>query len=157
MPAKIIHVFDMDGVLANSEHRYRIIPETGKIDLQHWRDNEHLAYQDKPGPLFKQYQDNLKNPDITVIIATARVLNDPDECWIRDKLGTPNATISRRGNNDTRGGAELKIKGLKRLLNLRPFKVHSEMVMFEDNISYLKAICDYFKCRGVYVPSNQGH
>ena len=152
--AKRIAIYDMDGTIVCSLHRYRTIND--KIDLDHWRANEPLAYRDSLLPLAKQYKQDLENPEVIVIIATARVLNDPDDCFIRDILGTPNAIISR-GKNDSRSGKELKVKGLKKLFNLKGFKGIKDIVFYEDNVEYLKAVCDYFGCRGVYVPSKQGH
>ena len=81
---------------------------------------------------------------------------DNEKAFIDNKLGKPNAIIYRK-DNDNRGGAEMKIKGLKKLLSLKQFKDIKDITVFEDNAKYLKAICDYFKCKGVYIPSNQGH
>lgn len=153
-----IRVYDMDGTIVCSLHRYRI-KDNGKIDLNHWRENEPLAYKDKLLPLAKQYKEDIAREDTIVIIATARVLNDPDDCFIRDILGTPNAIISR-GPNDARSGGELKIKGLQKLFNLKGFKGINDIVFYEDNATYLKTVCDHFKhigMLGVYVPSEQGH
>lgn len=155
MAKKRIAIYDMDGTIVCSLHRYRLTVE-GKIDLAHWRENEPLAYKDSLLPLAKQYKEDLDNPDVIVIIATARVLHNPDDEFIRDVLGTPNAVISR-GENDSRSGKELKVKGLKKLFNLKGFKGITDIVFYEDNVEYLKAVCDYFGCRGVYIPSKQGH
>lgn len=153
-----IRIYDMDGTIVCSMHRYRI-KDNGKIDLDHWRDNEPLAYKDKLLPLAKQYQEDISRDDTITIIATARVLHNPDDEFIRDILGTPNAIIAR-GPNDTRSGGELKIKGLAKLFNLKGFKGINDIVFYEDNATYLKTVCDHFKqlgMIGVYVPSNQGH
>lgn len=153
-----IRIYDMDGTIVCSMHRYKI-KDNGKIDLNYWRDNEPLAYKDKLLPLAAQYKADLVCEKTIVIIATARVLNDPDECFIRDILGSPNAIISRRPN-DTRSGGELKIKGLRRLFNLKGFKGIKDIIFYEDNATYLKTVCDYFKplgMLGLYVPSEQGH
>lgn len=153
-----IRVYDMDGTIVCSMHRYKI-KDNGKIDLDYWRENEPLAYKDKLLPLAKQYKEDLTREDTIVIIATARVLNNPDDEFIRDILGTPNAIISR-GPNDTRSGGELKIKGLQKLFNLKGFKGVKDIIFYEDNATYLKTVCDHFKhlgMLGVYVPSEQGH
>lgn len=153
-----IRIYDMDGTVVCSMHRYRI-KDNGKIDLDHWRNNEPLAYKDKLLPLAKQYQEDIAREDTITIIATARVLHNPDDEFIRDILGTPNAIISR-GPNDTRSGGELKIKGLAVLFNLKGFKDIRDIVFYEDNATYLKTVCDHFKNRGmvgVYIPSEQGH
>ena len=46
--------------------------------------------------------------------------------------------------------------GLAKFFNLVTFK-NADFVFYEDNISYLKAVCDRFNIRGVYIPSVQGH
>lgn len=155
---KRIRIYDMDGTIVCSMHRYRI-KDNGKIDLNYWRENEPLAYKDKLLPLATQYKEDLTRDDTIVIIATARVLNNPDDEFIRDILGTPNAIIAR-GPNDTRSGGELKIKGLTKLFNLKGFKGINDIIFYEDNATYLKSVCDHFKklgMIGVYVPSEQGH
>lgn len=155
---KRIRIYDMDGTIVCSMHRYKI-KDNGKIDLDYWRENEPLAYKDKLLPLATQYKEDLTRDDTIVIIATARVLNNPDDEFIRDVLGTPNAIIAR-GPNDTRSGGELKIKGLTKLFNLKGFKGINDIIFYEDNATYLKSVCDHFKklgMIGVYVPSEQGH
>lgn len=154
---KKIAIFDMDGVLVDSSWRYRVSKEDNtKIDLQFWRDNERGAYFDELLPMAKEYQEMLNNPEYFVIIATARTMNTASWAFIDNKLGKPNAIIYRK-DNDNRGGADMKIAGLKKILSLKQFKNIKDITMFEDNAKYLKAICDYFKCKGVYIPSNQGH
>jgi hypothetical protein len=150
-----LSVYDMDGTIVDSLHRYKTIE--GKIDLQYWRDNEYKSYSDKLRPMHKQYLRDLEDKNCIVIIATARVMRNTCDEFVRDKLGTPNAIISRK-DGDTRGGAALKIKGLNKLFNLKGFQNFNSMVVYEDNVSYLKSICDYYPGSiGVYVPSEQGH
>ena len=155
---KRIAIYDMDGTIVDSTHRYKTINEYGieKIDLQYWRDNEYRAYDDTLLPLAEQYKADLKDSECYVIIATARIIRDADMRFIKDKLGMPNHIISRKGDNDNRSGGELKVKGLKRFFNLKNFK-NAVAVFYEDNTAYLKKVCDTFKITGVYIPSNQGH
>jgi hypothetical protein len=150
-----IKIYDMDGTIVCSLHRYRTMPCRTRIDLQFWRDNEHLAEMDSLLPLAKQYQEDIKNPNCYVIIATARIIREPDMRFIQNVLGMPNYIISRK-DNDNQSGASLKIKGLQKFFNLKQFKKASA-VFFEDNVAYLKAVCDRFNIQGVYIPSNQGH
>ena len=152
---KHCHIYDMDGVLVNSEHRYRVL-DTGKIDLIHWRENEPLAYKDTLLPLATQYKADLENPLCTVIICTARVLHNPDDEFIRDVLGCPNVVISRK-IDDTRSSTITKVNGLRKVFNLKGFQEFNAVRVWEDNHTYLKAICDAFNIMGVYVPSKQGH
>lgn len=152
---KMIKIYDMDGTIVDSTHRYKTLDCGTKIDLQYWRDNEYLAYNDSLLPLAEQYKQDIQNPECYVIIATARIIRDEDMRFIRDKLGMPNHIISRK-ENDSRSGGLLKVLGLKKFFNLKNFK-QAKAVFFEDNVTYLKTVCDYFKIEGVYIPSNQGH
>lgn len=157
---KRIAIYDMDGTIVDSSHRYRTITENGitKIDLQFWRDNERLAFNDSLLPLaHSHYAADLADPDCFVIIATARVMDAVSWQFVEEKLGKPDYIISRKAG-DTRSGALLKVLGLKKLFSLKQFhgKVKTA-VFYEDNTSYLKAVCDHFGIRGVYVPSVQGH
>ncbi len=151
---KRIAIYDMDGTIVCSMHRYRT-NDNGKIDLQYWRDNEYRAMGDSLLPLAEQYRADIADPECYVIIATARVMNDPDWQFVNEILGKPDYLISR-GANDTRSGGELKIKGLQKFFNLKNFR-NAVAVFYEDNTAYLKAVCDHFNIRGVYIPSQQGH
>lgn len=150
---KRIAIYDMDGTIVCSMHRYRTI--NGKIDLQHWRDNSFLAMNDSLLPLAKQYQADLQDENCYVIIATARVMGDADWQFVNEILGKPDYFISRKEGDSISGGM-LKINGLAKFFNLKQFK-KATAVFYEDNVTYLKAVCDRFNIMGVYVPSNQGH
>ncbi len=154
---KRVSIYDMDGTIVCSLHRYRtIVDENGeRIDLDYWRENEYRAMDDSLLPLAHQYRTDLKDENCFVIIATARVLHDPDRTFIRDILGEPDYIISRM-DGDTISGGTLKINGLAKFFNLKNFR-DAEFTFYEDNTSYLKAVCDRFGIRGVYVPSKQGH
>ena len=155
---KHIAIYDMDGTIVDSSHRYRTITDnTGvtRIDLQYWRDNEYRAGDDQLLPLAAQYRRDLLDEYTYVIIATARVMNTPDREFVRDILGEPDYLISRMPN-DSRSGGLLKVLGLQKFFNLKNFR-DADAVFYEDNISYLKTVCDHFNIRGVYVPSVQGH
>lgn len=151
---KQIRIYDMDGTIVCSMHRYRTIND--KIDLQFWRDNEYRAGDDSLLPLAEQYKRDLADKDTFVIIATARVLREADNHFINTVLGKPDYIISRK-DNDSRSGGLLKVLGLKKLFSLKQFQKVKDIVFYEDNTAYLKAVCDYFKIKGVYIPSEQGH
>lgn len=162
MAIKKVFIFDMDGVLCCSLHRYRTIREDSgveRIDLEHWRANEHRAYDDALGPLVNEYRAASRRDDTFVVIATARELRDPDMRWIRDHLGMPDYLISRPHGSGISGGT-LKVRGLNKILNLKPFR-GATLEVFEDNVSYLRTIvdslADRFTIRGHYIPSKQGH
>ena len=156
---KQIRIYDMDGTIVCSKHRYNTIIDINgveKIDLAYWRDNEYRAMDDSLLPLAEQYKKDLADSDTYVIIATARILRDADNNFINTVLGTPDYIISRK-DNDSRSGGLLKVLGLKKLFSLKQFHKVKDIIFYEDNTSYLKAVCDYFNIRGVYVPSRQGH
>jgi hypothetical protein len=155
MAIKRMAIYDMDGTIVCSLHRYRTDESGNKIDLQYWRDNEFRAYNDSLLPLAAQYKADLADSECYVIIATARIIRNEDMRFINDKLGMPDYIISRK-ENDSKSGGLLKINGLKKFFNLKNFR-NAKAVFYEDNAAYLKAVCDYFKIEGVYIPSNQGH
>jgi hypothetical protein len=152
-----VSIYDMDGTIVCSMHRYRtIVDDRGeRIDLDYWRENEYRAGEDSLLPLAQQYREDLQDENCFVIIATARVLRDADNVFIRDILGEPDYIISRV-DGDTISGGKLKIAGLTKFFNLKSFR-DAEFTFYEDNVQYLKAVCDRFGIRGVYIPSKQGH
>ena len=154
---KKVSIYDMDGTIVDSSHRYRtkFVDNTEKIDLQFWRDNQHKALEDSLLPLYNQYRLDLSDENCYVIIATARVINQLDQLFINDTLGSPDYLISRKPD-DTQSGKTLKIGGLAKFFNLINFS-NAEFTFYEDNMEYLKAVCDRFNIKGVYIPSNQGH
>jgi hypothetical protein len=154
---KRVAIYDMDGTIVCSLHRYRTDNTGQKIDLKYWRDNEHRAMEDSLLPLAEQYKADLEDKDCFVIIATARILREADNMFINTVLGKPDYIISRK-ENDSRSGGLLKVLGLKKLFSLKQFsKVKEKAVFYEDNHSYLKTVCDYFNITGMYIPSKQGH
>lgn len=152
-----VAIYDMDGTIVDSSHRYRTITdEKGtRIDLDHWRENEYRAMDDGLLPMFEQYRADLRDENCYVIIATAREMNPPDWQFVNEVLGMPDYFISRPKGSSV-SGKDLKINGLAKFFNLVTFK-NAEFVFYEDNIQYLKAVCDRFNIRGVYIPSVQGH
>ena len=154
---KTVSIYDMDGTIVDSSHRYRtIVDENGeRIDLDYWRENEYRAMGDSLLPMADQYKKDLANPECFVIIATARVMHAPDWEFVEKILGMPDYFISR-ADGDSQSGKTLKINGLQKFFNLAWFK-NADVTFYEDNVSYLKAVCDRFNIRGVYVPSKQGH
>ena len=79
-----VSIYDMDGTIVDSLHRYRtIIDDNGeRIDLDYWRENEYRALDDSLLPLAEQYKNDLRDSSCFVIIATARVLRDADNQFI---------------------------------------------------------------------------
>lgn len=158
MAIKKVSIYDMDGTIVDSSHRYRTITDQNgqvKIDLEFWRANEYRAMDDGLLPLAEQYMRDIQDPECYVIIATARVMHSPDYQFVNDILGKPDYLISRK-DGDTISGGKLKINGLTKFFNLKSFQ-NAEFTFYEDNATYLKTVCDRFGIRGVYIPSNQGH
>lgn len=158
MAIRKVSIYDMDGTIVDSSHRYRtIVDQNGqeKIDLEYWRENEYRAMDDGLLPLAAQYQADLDDPECYVIIATARVMHGPDFQFVNEILGKPDYLISRKDGDITSGGL-LKIRGLAKFFNLKPFQ-NADITFYEDNATYLKTVCDKFNIRGVYIPSIQGH
>lgn len=155
-----IRVYDMDGTIVCSLHRYKtVIGPDGieRINLAFWRENEYRAYSDSLLPMAEQYKADLREGNTFVIIATARVLHAPDRAFIRDFLGEPHYIISRAAD-DTRSGGLLKVLGLSALFDENEhLRAVEDRIFYEDNIAYLKTVCDHFNMTGVYVPSKQGH
>jgi phosphoglycolate phosphatase-like HAD superfamily hydrolase len=158
---KRIHIFDMDGTLVDSSHRYRTMPCGTRIDLQHWRDNEHRAADDTLLPIVAKYRALLDSPCDYVVIATARIGDTHTREFLKRHGIEPQAFIARRDDTDNRGGAELKIAAIRRLLNLRQFQGVEEFHIYEDNRTYLNKMWAAFRGYGRAVchffPSNQGH
>jgi len=153
---KEIHIYDMDGTIVSSLHRFKT-GSNGKIDLPYWIENctpEKIA-QDTLLPLATQYQEQLKNPEIYVMIATARVIEAADYNYIKNVLGLPNKIISRNGRGDTRKGADMKIHGLRFLKNLVQFK-SAAIHFYEDNKDYLYPVADFLDATPHFIPSQQG-
>jgi hypothetical protein len=151
-----MHVFDFDGTLADSSHRYRQA-ENGKIDLQYWIDNEHRTLDDSPLPLLTDFIDMQTTSHIFPLIATARIWCELSVLWAQ-RHGITSSVIARKDRRDSRGGAELKIQGINRLLNLKQFQNVEKIHVYEDNADYLYAICDYYQNSvSHFIPSNQGH
>lgn len=160
---KAIHIFDFDGTLVDSSHRYRT-DETGqKIDLKYWIDNEPLAHLDKPiKPVCDIFKELNKSSFDYPLIATARLICDGFWKVCKDAGINPPSLVARRGRDDKRGGAELKIAHVNRLLNLKQFSKVSEIHVYEDNKTYLETIAKHYELKNYNVirhffPSNQGH
>ena len=160
---KEIKIYDMDGTIVDSSHRYETEKDrygNTRINLAHWRSKDHAKHiwGDTLLPLAAQYKADLLNPEIYVIIATARACakGDANYNYIAYHLGVPNKFVHRMGAGDNRGGANLKIDAIKPLLNLKPFK-NAMVTVFEDNIDYLIKMCHALNAAPVFVPSNQGY
>ncbi len=154
---KHIHIFDCDGVLLSSMHRYQTMPCGTRIDLDHWIANctPEMIAQDKPLPHSLLYKHFLADPEHYVVIATARVCQQADFDCIAEKLGLPQHFIHRK-KGDHQSGVTLKLSGMRKLLNLKQFK-NATITMYEDNLAYLHGVADKLGAKKVYIESEQGH
>lgn len=158
------YIFDIDGVLLDSSHRYKVtLSKDGKkrIDLDHWRENEHKTIKDTLLSTAEIYKKVLKQKNSFVIIATSRIMSAVDYQVIEEKLGKPHALISRL-TNEQKGG-DLKLNGVIRTLADLKLTNINTFHIFEDNVQYLKYIADGIKQHynvqpfAHYIVSNQGH
>ncbi|MDH3380756.1 MAG: hypothetical protein OEQ39_27900 [Gammaproteobacteria bacterium] len=151
---KAIRVYDLDGVLVDSSHRYRNKPD-GTIDLQYWIENrtpEKIA-KDKILPRARQYLADCLNPARYTVICTSRVYHSADIEFIVGRLGAPDKLFMRpEGNNDADG--VLKRKQLAALFNLRQFN-KLPRYLWEDNNHNIAALSHMFD-RVFFIQSNQG-
>lgn len=156
-------IFDIDGVLLDSTHRYRTIqtPNGERLDLNHWRKNEKHCKKDKPLELAEKYKKLLNQKNAFVIIATSRIIKSKDYRAIKVKLGLPHAIVSR--NNNAQKGGQLKLNGILSVMDKANLYNIKKIDIFEDNIDYLKTIADGLKNalniqpNAHYVVSDQGH
>jgi len=145
---KKIHVYDMDGVLVDTSHRYR--NHNGAIDLDHWRANCHKVDLDTLLPHAAKFAADCANSEIYVILCTARQYHPRDISFIYSRLGNPDKIIMRP-YGDNSPDAKLKRRHLARLFNLRQFK-HLPRFFWEDNKRNIAACRELFT-RCFFVPS----
>lgn len=148
---KEIHVYDVDGTLVDSSHRYRNLP-CGRIDLEHWNANLHRTMQDKLLPLAKQYKQDIADPETYVIICTMRPPRPLDLQFIRERLGQPDKLITNRwfAKKDMQN---FKRAELTKVFNLRQFR-NVPRYFWEDTESFIDSCRDLFT-RCYLVQSNQ--
>jgi hypothetical protein len=155
---KKIHIYDLDGTVISSSHRYRTMPGEMRIDLKHWRENDvpEQIVRDSLLPHAAQYKADLQDSETLVIIATARACIYGDANWkfVEEKLGLPDFFIHRLGPNDTRKGADLKISGLLPIIAQFP---KAAIHFWEDNADYLRDVSQAIGAIPHFVPSTQGY
>jgi len=156
-----VEVFDFDGVVVCSQHRYRL-GDNGKIDLRHWRENEHKAKHDRLLPHASMLRDAIKRPDVLAVIATARVLDDHTIEYLSRHDLMPDALVGRASSGDSRKGAELKSAGIMEVFRARNVSCETRIRVYEDNMTYLWGIVSGLKAKGYtntvghFIKSNQG-
>lgn len=155
-----LHLFDFDGTLVDSSHRYRL-GKNGRIDLEYWRDNEPKAIHDTPLPLFRFFESLLFDPSQECAIVTARIWDRYSKQWWSKRRLPDVPIVARLSDSDKRSGVELKTAGIARLYHGQLF---DSITIYEDNLDYLEGMARF--CRGAFphskiveafIPSNQGH
>lgn len=146
-----IHVYDVDGTLVDSSHRYAALPN-GEVDLAHWLANHHRIDDDTLLPLADQYRRDIADPTVYVVICTLRTPHPRDLQYIARHLGMPDKLImnSKNESENLRG---FKRRHLARLFNLRQF-ANLPRYFWEDSRAYVESCRDLFT-RVYHVQSDQ--
>ena len=131
MKTKNIYIFDLDGTVIDSSHRFTGNAE-GKLNLEKWIEDStrENIFKDSLFPL-AQFMKALMKAGKNVWICTARNMNDSDFDFLAHH-GIKAKTILCRKNGDHRADAEMKTAKLKSLFNLKQYK-NSDKIMFDDN------------------------
>jgi len=159
-----LKIFDLDGTIIDSSHRYKTMECGNRIDLDHWRENctPELIAKDSLLPHIAEYNKAQICPDTTVIIATARsmIKDDANFDYIKNVMGEPDHIIHREGDNDNRKGDVLKTSGImKAIEDIESFDI---IHIYEDNFEQLQKMAEFFdqhidQVIPVFVQSEQGH
>lgn len=148
---KQIHVYDLDGTLIDSNHRYKSLPN-GKIDLDYWFAHHHRINEDTLLPLAKQYKRDIADPETYVVICTLRSPHPLDLQYIREYLGMPNKLIMN-SKNEKENLNGFKRRELVKVFNLRQFK-NLPRYFWEDSKTFIDNCRDMFT-RCYHVTSTQ--
>ena len=156
---KSIHIYDLDGTIIDSSHRYRTIFNGVKltIDLAYWIANVKRTHEDKLLPLAEQYIAQRQDPDVHTIFCTCRQANQIEIAmpWIVENLGLPDKFFFTE-TGYTGSGAVWKADTLENYLSHDKFQ-NVKRYFYEDNISYLDAVCARINAQPIFVESPQGY
>lgn len=143
---KKIHIYDVDGVLVNSNWRYTDPHKHSSLDLRYWNSPETLAKvkDDTLLPMADRYIADIANPEIYVIVATARIWTHHTQEFFQKHLGLPNKIIART-NYKRISDLKMKYDALKKLFQLKQFK-NLEKHFWDDSMKNLYAVSEL----GVY-------
>lgn len=153
---KRIHVYDLDGVLVDTSHRYRT-DENGATDMQYWIAN-HTAEKialDRLLPHAKQYLSDTLDPEIYTILCTVRTMHELDLEFIVGRLGVPDKILMvGEPHPPYTKDFILKRRALQRMFNLMVLQ-KLPRTLWEDNRVTIDRLADMFT-HTIYVKSNQG-
>ena len=139
-------VYDLDGTLIDSSHRYRNKP-CGSIDLEYWFANatpENIA-KDKLKPLVNKFRRHAMESSADVIICTARTMSDADYDFLEEH-GLHIVPCLSREPGDNRSDADIKEELIDAYLDLFHHKCidDTRVIVYEDNLS----VIDRLRSRG---------
>ncbi len=143
---KKIHIYDVDGVLVNANARYIDRHKHSQYDLRYWNHPDTMArvMEDKLLPMADRYIADIANPEIYVIVATARIWTHHTNDFFIKHLGLPNKIIART-NYKHISDVKLKCSALKKLFQLKQFK-NLPKHFWDDSVKNLYAVSEL----GVY-------
>lgn len=154
---KRIHIYDLDGVLVDSTHRFRLLPN-GEPDIDYWFANHtsENILKDKILPMVKQFRADCLDPDIYTIVLSVRTAHPADYAFIVSYLGEPQDIFLVGESGPPVILAHLhKIKLLRKVLQVKKL-CDLPVKFFEDNLRTIAAVQEALQIECVYVQSSQG-
>jgi|TARA_B100001094_G_scaffold251932_1_gene249861 hypothetical protein len=135
-----IRIYDLDGTIIDSSHRAKH-NEYGKLDLDHWKENntKENIFKDDLLPMYWQLVADYKNGDY-IILCTAREMGKWDLEYLHT-MGIYYDKILCRNENENTADWKLKRRLLNPYFNLKPFR-NIQKYFYDDNDSNLLAIGD---------------
>ena len=136
----IYHVFDLDGTVIDSRHRYRSLP-CGNIDLQHWLDNctREQTFKDTLMPRAHTMR-RVFNQGFHTIVCTSRTISP---IWLDflDSHGLYADAILARPEGCMDSDADLKEYMLDEYFSGLGTCLDAErVVMFEDHLGVVERL-----------------
>ena len=162
MMFKEIHIYDLDGTVIDSTHRYQTKTNSKgetKIDLEYWLNNLHRAGEDTLLPLAEQFKKHIADPTILVIVATARQMHKADWSFIDKHFGRLkiDGFVSRKLGDVSTKGADMKIAGIQNVIRAMDAEGVKTRFFYEDNVEYLNRVSAAIGAKPVFIESKQGY
>ena len=134
------HVFDLDGTVIDSRHRYRSLP-CGNIDLQYWLDNctKEQTFKDTLLPRANTMR-RVFNRGFHTIVCTSRTI---DNYWLEflDRHNLYSDAILARPEGCQDGDADLKEYMLDEYFAGLGTSIDCErVVMYEDHLGVVERL-----------------
>lgn len=143
-----VWIFDIDGVIANVEHRLEFLK---KGDHRRFYFAAYLDPLEKDG---KRLLDRAMQDDDIIVFATGRpeMIKTITERWLEDIADVPSPTVFYRKNGDYAPSPLVKVQQVSKIMKqLKDEKVGYSSVFFvDDDIRNVRAVCDAFpRVRGL--------